>query len=61
MKQPTLSGFLGTSEAGVGKDKQAMYDGIKGDTPEMGKKRRAIAKRNELDGRRGLVPQVLSN
>lgn len=40
---------------------QAIYDGIKGDTPEMGNNRRAIARRNELDGRKGLVPQVLSN
>jgi hypothetical protein len=35
---------------------QAIYDGIKRDTPEMGNNRRAIAKRNELDGRKDLVP-----
>jgi hypothetical protein len=55
-----ISGFLVKSENDAGKG-QAIYGGIKGDTPEMGNNRRAIARRNELDGRNDLVPQVLSN
>jgi hypothetical protein len=61
LKQPTPSGSWSAEEKECGRGGQAIYGGIEGDTPEMGENRRAIAKRNEYDGTRGPVPQVLSN
>jgi hypothetical protein len=61
LAQPTPSGFWSAEEEEWCREEQAIYGRIKGDTPEMGKNRRAIVKRNESDGKRGPVPQVLSN
>jgi len=61
LEQPTPSGFWSAEENEWSRGGQAIYGAIEGDTPEMGKNRRAIANRNESDGKRGPVPQVLSN